>query len=172
MALRVLKMKPFKEMLWVLLLLPYSSILLADIAAIHDEYKSWQSGNSVATNYQLMPVAHNVQREHVQSNPWKKRSFSYGGAKNNQLRPWGNVPQTRARSARGMRYFDEKFKQSSHQFDADYARELSSPNYSGYPGMGGMNHRYGGYPYGVYPPNGYYRNNTGLFGLMNNFMPW
>jgi len=173
-------MKILKESVLMTLLLAYVPLLFADVSQINggqlqqpsvNGYKHWHSGKSVTANYQMVPVSNYTQRGHVQSNPWKKKSFFYG-ATNNQRRPWGNVPSSRARSSMGMHYFDERFKQSSHQYDDAYTRQFSSQNFSNYPGMGGMNHRYGGYPYGVYPPNNYYRNNRGLFGFMNNFMPW
>lgn len=170
-------MKVFKKSLLMLLILPFAQLSLAEMPAANNgqyqksyyEYKPWQSGKGIAARYTTAPLSHNLQRGYASPNPWKKKASVYAGAKSNQQRPWGNAPQSRAKPKMGMQYFDEKFKHSSHQSDATYAGELTSSNYSG---MGGMNHRYGMYPYGVYPPNRYYRNNTGLFGFMNNFIPW
>jgi len=175
MALRVLNMMAFKPIILLAVLLPSAQLLYAESSQhnagfIHqtlNDYKPWQSGKGMAAHYQIKPVSDDSRRELF--NRWKKQSFVYGAGHHKQVRPWGNVPSRRAKSAKGMRYFDEKFKQSSHQFDASYAQQLPSPNYSS---IGGMNHAYGTSPYGVYPPHRYFRNNTGLFGFMNNFMPW
>lgn len=99
------------------------------------EDKKWTSGSSFneENKVRYSPV--------TSKNPWKpvssvryKKSFA-------SQRPWGNVPERKPKNKNSMKFYDQRFKQWSHQQNPSYAAHaygqsaLPFSGAYGYPGM-------------------------------------
>jgi hypothetical protein len=107
----------------------------------NNEDKPWSNGKSFNDGNRVRYSAA------ISKNPWKPVSSPYYRKSFGSQRPWGNVPDRKRSSRNSMKFYDQRFKQWSHQREASkyngaYAAPLTgygrSPvpyaNPYGYPG--------------------------------------
>lgn len=91
----------------------------------NNEEKPWSNGKSFNDGNRVR------YSPKISKNPWKPVASPYYKKSFGSQRPWGNIPDRKRTSRNSMQFYDQRFKQWSHQQEASkynsvYASPLTS----------------------------------------------
>lgn len=140
----------------------------------YDNHKfrpQWRSGSSFndVNKVRYLPVESKKNPWQVVSKTAYKKTFS-------SQRPWGNVPEKRPSKTSSMKFYDQRFKEWSHQLDSSYQNSLIMADPLSQYGRSLFPLTSYAYPRGLYGnplftpavyPAAYYPGNYGLYPATN-----